>query len=75
MSNIDEKLNFIKEKRQKQNQDEFEKMYKEYKRTVKHFSGGLVKTNRSDFIKLYAFYSTVDHPNMVKMWEAYLGKK
>lgn len=64
----------INKKKLQKDSNEFEKLYKEYKKTIKSATGGLVKANKSDFIKMYAFYSAVSHPNMLKMWEVYLGK-
>jgi hypothetical protein len=52
--------------------DEFNKMYEKYESKVEEHSGGLVTTNKADFIKLYAFYNEVIHPDIIKLWKAYL---
>jgi len=74
MTDAKEVMEKVKEYKQRKEQDEFEKVYKEYKKSVKSSSGGLVKTNKADFIKMYAFYVTVIDKAMVKMWNTYLGK-
>ena len=74
MTDAKEAMEKMKEYKQHKKQDEFEKVYKEYKKSVKSFSGGLVKTNKADFIKMYFFYSTVIQPDTLKLWNAYLGK-
>ena len=74
MIDTEKTIEKMKEYKQHKKQDEFEEAYKEYKKSVKSFSGGLVKTNKADFIKMYSFYDTVIQPDILKMWNAYLGK-
>jgi hypothetical protein len=62
----------IEKYKSKNHNDEFNKMYEKYESKVEGYSGGLVTTNKADFIKLYAFYSEVIYPDNTKLWKAYL---
>lgn len=58
--NKDTKLGEIIEKLDKKKQNsEFDDLYNGYKDAVEDYSGGLVLTNKSDFLKMYAFFATV----------------
>lgn len=65
----------IEELNSKKRNNEFEDLYNKYEDTLEGYSGGLVSTNKSDFLKMYAFFTTVSEPHNRKYWEAYLGKK
>jgi hypothetical protein len=71
LKEIAEKISKAKEE---ESRKEFNNLYLEYKKTVEEFSGGLVSTDKAEFIKMYAFYTTVTYPNEMKLWDAYLGK-
>jgi hypothetical protein len=62
----------IEKSKSKNHNDEFSKMYEKYESKVEEYSGGLVTTNKVEFIKLYAFYSEVINPDFMKLWKAYL---
>jgi hypothetical protein len=71
LEEIAEKINKTKVE---ESRKEFDELYSEYKKTVEEFSGGLVSTDKAEFIKMYAFYTTITYPNEMKLWDAYLGK-
>jgi hypothetical protein len=62
----------MKHKEKEQNK-EFDEVYEKYLRTLDSFSSGLVNTNKAEFIKMYAFYTSViqkdfdEHMN--KIWD------
>jgi hypothetical protein len=72
LEEIAEKINKTKVE---ESRKEFDELYSEYKKTVEEFSGGLVSTDKAEFIKMYAFYASVIYPDIVEMWESYLGRK
>lgn len=74
MSDTEEILEKLKKHKQRKEQDEFEKLYEKYEQKVKLYSGDLIKVDKAEFIKQLAFYDTVTQPNMLKLWNAYLGK-
>lgn len=65
----------LKESKENNAQDLFEKRYQEYKETIEDWSGELIPASKADFIKMYAFYASVIYPDIVEMWESYLGRK
>jgi hypothetical protein len=71
---IDEMAEKLKKHKELKQQSEFEEAYEKYRKEVEINSGGLVETNRSDFLKQYSFYSTVIHPVLNKYVNAFLGK-
>jgi len=42
------------------NLDKLDRLFEEYKKNVDKISAGIVSTNKQDFLKLYAFYYTVE---------------
>lgn len=59
----------------KNDNDVFDEMYEKYSKEVDNFSGGIVTTDKAEFLKLYAFYSSTIQPIINKYVEAYTGKK
>lgn len=55
--------------------EEFEKMFSKYKEETENISGGLVETNKADFIKQYVFYLTVVYPVIKEYADILSGKK
>jgi hypothetical protein len=49
--------------------DEFNEAYEKYKKEVEAFSGGLIHTDKAEFTKMYAFYSSAIYPVMYKYFE------
>lgn len=52
--------------------------YEEYKKKLEHYSGGLVTTDKGEFLKLLAFYEVVNLPmlneTVEKLCKAFSGK-
>lgn len=46
------------------NNQEFEDKYAEYAKTVERTTGGLVETNKADFVKISAYFETVIIPQL-----------
>jgi hypothetical protein len=63
----------VKMKKEDKNK-EFDNMYEKYQKEVEIWSGGLIQTNKADFLKQYAFFSTVLNPIITEYVEAYLRK-
>jgi hypothetical protein len=64
----------IEKYKSKNHNDEFNKMYEKYESKVESNSGGLVTTDKADYIKFHSFYSEIIYPDIEKFWKAYLGK-
>jgi hypothetical protein len=71
---IDEIIEKLKEHKRENSNKEFDEAYEKYQKEVEKWSGGLVQTNKGDFLKQYAFYTTVVNPVIEEYWNAYLGK-
>lgn len=71
---IDEIINKLKEYKNKNSDNEFNEAYEKYQKEVEKWSGGLVQTDKGEFLKQYAFYSTVVFPVINEYWDAYLGR-
>jgi hypothetical protein len=54
---------------------DFEKKFKEYEKKLELFSGGLVKADKQEFVKMLAFYEVVNMPFLQEMADAISGKK
>jgi hypothetical protein len=52
-----------------------EKKFKEYEKKLELYSAGLVKAEKSEFIKMLAFYEVVNLPYLKEMVNAISGKK
>lgn len=72
--NTDKMEEKLKKSKQQKQQSKFEEAYEKYRKEVEINSGGLVETNRTDFLKQYAFYSTVVHPTLIRYFDALIGK-
>jgi hypothetical protein len=62
-------------KKMKKEQDynkEFNKLYDDYQMEVQTLSGGLVQTNKADFLKLYSFYTSVIRKDVNNQFEIFL---
>jgi hypothetical protein len=59
-----DKIEKIKEKMNKSRQNEFEETYKKYQEAVEFNSGGLVQTNKAEFIKMVAFFDAIIYPKL-----------
>lgn len=59
----------------KNNEDIFNNLYDQYSKEVERWSGGLVKSDKSEFLKLYCFYSSIIQKDMYKLFEASTGVK
>lgn len=53
--------------RKTKHEQEFEDKYEEYKKSVERASGGLVETNKADFIKFGAYFEVVIIPQLQEM--------
>jgi hypothetical protein len=55
------------------------KKYEEYKKKINEYSGGLVTTDKSEFLKLLVFYEVVILPMLnevvEKLCKAFSGKR
>jgi hypothetical protein len=58
-----------------ENIETFDEMYQKYADTIEKFSNGIVKSDKVEFLKMYAFYETVICPTIVKFAEAASGVK
>lgn len=70
-ADLKKKISSMKE----ENESEFEHLYLKYEEEVKKWSGGLITTDRVEFLKQYAFYSSTIQPIVDKYVEAWTGKK
>ena len=52
-----------------------EKKFKEYEKTLELYTGGLVKADKQEFVKMLAFYEVVNVPFLQEMADAISGKK
>lgn len=50
--------------------EEFEKLYEDYKDELNKAGGGLVEANKAEFLKMYAFFTVVDVPAVNAILEA-----
>jgi hypothetical protein len=61
---LEDGIEKIKEKINQSKQKEFEETYKKYEEVVGFNSGGLVQTNKAEFIKMVAFFDAVIYPKL-----------
>lgn len=51
-----------------------EKKFKEYEKKLELYSAGLVKAEKSEFVKMLAFYEVVNMPFLQEMADTISGK-
>lgn len=54
----------MKSRKDKDYNKDFDEMYEKYIKEVEKWSGGLVKTDKAEFVKMYAFYITTVNPSI-----------
>lgn len=64
LKGLEEKAKRLKERKKYQEEKD---PYEEYEKEVTRMSGGLVTTNKAEFVKMVAFFNVVDHEYFEKL--------
>lgn len=71
INKLKQKLN---DQKRKEKESEFDEFYEKYISNLKEFSGGLVESNKAEFMKQYAFFSVFTAPVFEEYMKELLSK-